>query len=72
MNKEQDSLNGHIGANIRKIRCERKLSQAELAKILEISLYPLQATEKGQTQIMSELLEALSWALGVGYSDFFA
>ena len=69
--KDTETLNGHIGANIRKLREERKLSQAQVAEMVGVSLYALQEVEQGLERVMPALLHALMGVFDVSYSDFF-
>jgi len=70
MDKDTVTLNGHIGANIQRIRKEHGLSHAQLAETVGISQYILQDVEEGNERVTVALVDALTVALGVGYSDF--
>jgi len=69
--KDTETLNGHIGANIRKLREERELSQAQVADRIGVSLYALREMEQGLERVMPALLHALTGVFDVSYSDFF-
>ena len=61
-----------IGANVRALRTERKLTQGELAERADLDLRFVQRVEYGQTNLSVAVLVALAHALGVKPEDFFA
>ncbi|MBI2263743.1 MAG: helix-turn-helix transcriptional regulator [Armatimonadetes bacterium] len=60
-----------LGRKIRKIRLERKLSQAELAERLSVSSEHMSRIESGVSGPSLALLEEMSRVLSVRVSDFF-
>lgn len=61
-----------VGANLRRIRLLRGLSQEALAKQLGLTFQQLQKYEKGANRISASKLWELSTLLEVGVQDFFA
>ncbi|WP_338046355.1 helix-turn-helix transcriptional regulator [Polyangium spumosum] len=56
---------GYIGANVRRLRLSRGLTQEQLAEAAELDLRFLQRVERGQTNVGVAVIVALAGALGV-------
>jgi len=56
---------GYIGANVRRLRLKKGLTQEALAEVAELDLRFLQRVERGQTNVGVAVVVALADALGV-------
>jgi transcriptional regulator with XRE-family HTH domain len=61
-----------VGARLRRLRRERKLSQSDLARQIGIQQSDLSRMEKGEYRVSLDNLFKLLGALGVSVSEFFA
>jgi transcriptional regulator with XRE-family HTH domain len=61
-----------VGARLRRLRRERKLSQSELARQIGIQQSDLSRMEKGEYRVSLDNLFKLLGVFGVGVSEFFA
>lgn len=71
MKKPPDPIDVLVGNNIRILRLEKGLSQADLANRLGITFQQVQKYEKGINRVGSSRLARLSQVLGVSVSRFF-
>lgn len=60
-----------VGENVKKVRANRKKTQADAAEFLGVSLQQIQKYEKGQNRISAGKLLLLSYHLNVPISSFF-
>jgi transcriptional regulator with XRE-family HTH domain len=60
-----------IGANIRRLRLQKQLSQKELAKIMGVSYQQLQKYETGANRFPADRMFVLHRALDMPFSSFF-
>ncbi|WP_456726872.1 helix-turn-helix domain-containing protein [Bradyrhizobium sp. USDA 3397] len=68
MHSEIDRL---IGANIRRVRLARKMTQTKLGRVVAVSFQQVQIYENGQNRIPASTLFAFSGTLEVSISEFF-
>ena len=61
----------HVGANLRRLRLERNLTQQILADRLEVSYQQLQKYERGTNRLSASTIYDLSWILEVPITAFF-
>jgi transcriptional regulator with XRE-family HTH domain len=61
-----------VGARLRRLRRERKLSQSDLARQIGIQQSDLSRMEKGEYRVSLDNLFKLLGALGVSVTEFFA
>jgi transcriptional regulator with XRE-family HTH domain len=66
---EQEKALGRLGAGLRRIREERRLSQADLARLAGVSPSAISQAEAGHRGLALETLLTLVEALGVGLDD---
>ena len=69
MSKEE--LGKIIGENVRKIRVEKGISQAELARLCEKDRQHIELIENGKVSPNIYTLYTVSMALQIGLSDLF-
>ena len=69
---EQEKALGRLGAGLRRIREERRLSQADLARLAGVSPSAISQAEAGHRGLALETLLTLVEALGVGLDDLLA
>lgn len=67
--KRIKEFNLHLAKLIKGRRLERRLTQAELARYLNISQSTLSRIEKGQLEVSLDLFLALSVPLGLSMED---
>ena len=67
----ESELRSILGINIKKYRCFRRLSQAKLAELIDLSPNFISELETGKRWISSDTLVNLAAALGIGVYDFF-
>ena len=60
-------LLGHVGANVRRLRQERTLSQAGLAELSGISRRMIVAIEGGEANVSLSTIDRLAAALGASF-----
>ena len=65
------SVDRHVGANLRRLRQEKSLTQQLLAARMAISYQQLQKYEQGTNRIAASTLYELSWILDVPITAFF-
>lgn len=58
------------GENIRKLRQENKLNQADLGKLLNVSNKTISSWEKGRTEPDMKMINAMCDIFHCGYSEF--
>jgi len=58
-----------LGGRIQQIRIDRKLSQVEMAEILNMSSSAYSRLERGETSVSFEELPAIANNLGIGVQD---
>jgi transcriptional regulator with XRE-family HTH domain len=58
-----------FGANVRRLRIERGLTQQDLAHRAEISVRFLSSIEHGRENVTLSVIERITVALGVGVTD---
>jgi len=56
---------GYLGANVRRLRIARGMTQEELSEAAEIAPRFLQQVERGQTNVGAAVIVSLADALGV-------
>ncbi|MEW6475746.1 MAG: helix-turn-helix domain-containing protein [Actinomycetota bacterium] len=66
---EQEKALGRLGAGLRRIREERRLSQADLARLAGVSPSAISQAEAGHRGLALETLLTLVEALGIGLDD---
>ena len=66
---EIDTLEKHIGLKIKEIRLQNKMSQEEMAALLEISRLHYTHLEKGRFSLKVRLLEIICEKFNVKSSD---
>ena len=66
---EQEKALGRLGAGLRRIREERRLSQADLARLAGVSPSAISQAEAGHRGLAVETLLTLAEALGIGLDD---
>jgi transcriptional regulator with XRE-family HTH domain len=66
---EQEKALGRVGAGLRRIRSERRLSQADLARLAGVSPSAISQAEAGHRGLALDTLLTLVEALGVGLDD---
>lgn len=71
MAKPKITTSGEIGARIKKRRTEIKMSQEELAELLNVSYQQVQRYENGTSKLNVEKLQMISEALSVPMTYFF-
>src|SRR5688500_5164179 len=69
---EQEKALGRLGAGLRRIREERRLSQADLARLAGVSPSAISQAEAGHRGLALETLLTLVAGLGVGLDDVLA
>lgn len=69
---EQEKALGRLGAGLRRIREERRLSQADLARLAGVSPSAISQAEAGHRGLALETLLRLVESLGVGLDDLLA
>lgn len=67
-----DPVDEIVGANVRKLRNQRGMSQGALAEALNMTFQQVQKYEKGTNRIASSNLVHIARTLGVGVSTLFA
>jgi transcriptional regulator with XRE-family HTH domain len=60
---------GRLAAGLRKIRLERNLNQAEMARLADVSASAISQAESGQRGLSLDTLLTLTGALGVGMDE---
>ena len=58
-----------LGANIKKIRTKKKMSQGDICRKLDMDRSYMSAVESGKKNITLAILERLATALGVNPSE---
>ena len=71
MTKPKMTTSKEIGGRIKKRRMELKMSQEELAEILNITYQQVQRYENGMSKLNVEKMQIISEALSVPLSYFF-
>ncbi len=71
MTKPKIITSKEIGARIKKRRVELKMSQEELAEMLNVSYQQVQRYENGTSKLNVEKIQVISEALSVPISYFF-
>lgn len=66
-----DSIDAHVGRQLRVRRLELKLSQGDLARVLRVSIQQVHKYETAKSSLPAERLVGLSQALGVQPAYFF-
>lgn len=69
--RKPDAVDVAVGTNVRTWRIARALSQADLAKRLDITFQQLQKYETGQNRISTGRLAKAALVLGIPMSAFF-
>ena len=69
---EQEKALGRVGAGLRRVRSERRLSQADLARLAGVSPSAISQAEAGHRGLALDTLLTLAEALGVGLDDLLA
>lgn len=69
---EQEKALGRLGAGLRRVREERRLTQADLARLAGVSPSAISQAEAGHRGLALETLLTLVEALGVGLDDLLA
>jgi transcriptional regulator with XRE-family HTH domain len=69
---EQEKALGRLGAGLRRVRDERRLSQADLARLAGVSPSAISQAEAGHRGLALETLLRLVEALGLGLDDLLA
>jgi transcriptional regulator with XRE-family HTH domain len=69
---EQEKALGRLGAGLRRIREERRMSQADLARLAGVSPSAISQAEAGHRGLALETLLTLVEGLGVGLDDLLA
>jgi transcriptional regulator with XRE-family HTH domain len=69
---EQEKALGRLGAGLRRLREERRLSQADLARLAGVSPSAISQAEAGHRGLALETLLTLVEGLGVGIDDLLA
>jgi len=69
---EQERALGRLGAGLRRVREERRLSQADLARLAGVSPSAISQAEAGHRGLALDTLLTLVEALGVGLDDLLA
>jgi transcriptional regulator with XRE-family HTH domain len=69
---EQEKALGRVGAGLRRVRQERRLSQADLARLAGVSPSAISQAEAGHRGLALDTLLTLAEALGVGLDDLLA
>lgn len=65
MSKELKKINIEVGARIKKLRLERKLTREELSVLVGYTKNFIQEVERGRSGLSSESIKAFSKALNV-------
>jgi transcriptional regulator with XRE-family HTH domain len=71
-NQEQSRLLKDLGANIRRERMARKITQERLAELVEVNPRTIQKIEAGSLNILVTTLARLHEALGCGWEQLMA
>jgi transcriptional regulator with XRE-family HTH domain len=71
MYKHKITTTAEIGAKIKKRRRELKISQEELAEILDVTYQQIQRYENGVNKLNVENIQIIAEALSVPLSHFF-
>lgn len=66
-----DQIDVQVGAAIRRLRRERRLSQTEMGKALGISFQQVQKYENGRNRVSAGKLQKIADILGAPVSSFF-
>lgn len=66
-----DQIDVEVGATIRRLRRERRLSQIEMGKALGISFQQVQKYENGRNRVSAGKLHKIAHILGAPVSSFF-
>jgi transcriptional regulator with XRE-family HTH domain len=61
-----------VGSRIRIVRMRRKMTQAALGELLDVTFQQIQKYEKGINRVGASRLHQIAIALGVPVSEFFA
>ena len=69
---EQEKALGRVGAGLRRVRQERRLSQADLARLAGVSPSAISQAEAGHRGLALDTLLTLAEALGVGLDELLA
>lgn len=69
---EQEKALGRVGAGLRRVRSERRLSQADLARLAGVSPSAISQAEAGHRGLALDTLLTLAEALEVGLDDLLA
>lgn len=65
-------IKAKVGARIKELRLELKLSQEALANEAGVDRTYMTDVENGRRNISVEVLERITKALGISFSDFFS
>ncbi len=66
-----DEFSQNLGRNLRRIRCNKGLTQKAVASVLSVSFQQIQKYETGQNRIPIEKLLTLKVFYGIDFESFF-
>lgn len=69
MPSELDRQLKHVGANLRRERSARKITQEKLAELADLNIRTLQKIEAGETNILVTTAMRLKKAVGCKWTD---
>ncbi|MDW3206910.1 MAG: helix-turn-helix transcriptional regulator [Alphaproteobacteria bacterium] len=70
--RQPTDIDRHIGANLKRIRRQRRLTQVELGEAVGLSFKQIRKYESGENRISAGVLYLAAETLGVDIEDFYA